>query len=316
MTKAFVFCKQLTKDKRLMPGHGSIVNFGLSVLSFNIPTGLPASCARGGKAAKGGLGGHGGGMLLNNAAAREITWEDFVLASQLSALCFGALFALCIVACCAYKICGPAEEVDWSYRYSVFKQTPSLPPELLEDIYTVQASETIKQPGADGQTPRTPKSTKNGQSMRPNSDIATDVENSITDCRPRVTSVSLESVLERAALPYNNQLPNGRPLAHSLGSITPNKPQRSVASQINLVSSCKPPRIPNFGSIIDGRPRLLTLSALTSSRAVKEVSSHNLANRLAAYDQHGSTLDIARAAAISAPSLASRSFSDPNTDRI
>ncbi|XP_066963114.1 uncharacterized protein [Macrobrachium rosenbergii] len=287
------------------------------VLSAHISTGLPASCARGGKAAKGGAGGYGVNPLGNNAAAREITWEDFVLASQLSALCFGALFALCIVACCAYKICGPAEEIDWSYRYSVFKPPPPLPPELLEEIYTVPAPDSVsKHSTTDVQTPKTPKHSRTSLTSQRYNDTPTDIESVFESDRPRGASVSLESVLDhRCANIRQNQLPNGRSLAHSLGSITPSKPHRSISIQNNL-STCRTPRLLSFGSMLEGRPRLLTLSALTSSRAVKEVSGRNLANRLAAHDQHGSTLDLARAAASSVPSLASRSFSDPHTNRI
>lgn len=55
-------------------------------------------------------------------------------------MCFGALFALCIVACCAYKICGPAEEEDWGRRYKFSTIKPigaRIPPELLKEIYTL-----------------------------------------------------------------------------------------------------------------------------------------------------------------------------------
>lgn len=59
---------------------------------------------------------------------------DIVLAMQLTAMCLGALMALCVVACCAYKICGPAEELEWGSQYSVLKKPPRQPPELLREL--------------------------------------------------------------------------------------------------------------------------------------------------------------------------------------
>ncbi|KAK3849131.1 hypothetical protein Pcinc_044103 [Petrolisthes cinctipes] len=108
--------------------------------------GVPGGGARGSKAGKGAGGGVGryGYRGVYNAASYEVTWEDIVLAMQLSAMCFGALLALCVVACCAYKICGPAEEEDFSNRYSVLKplHPPRLPPELLREIYTLPSTAT------------------------------------------------------------------------------------------------------------------------------------------------------------------------------
>ncbi|XP_018025226.2 uncharacterized protein LOC108680823 [Hyalella azteca] len=100
--------------------------------------GLPSGIARGGKGAKGAGGGatRYGFRGVHNAAAYEMTWEDIVLAMQLSAMCFGALIALCIVTCCAYKICGPAEEEDFRSYRPAFRQ-PRIPPELYREIYTL-----------------------------------------------------------------------------------------------------------------------------------------------------------------------------------
>ncbi|MPC82139.1 hypothetical protein E2C01_076785 [Portunus trituberculatus] len=50
-------------------------------------------------------------------------------------MCLGALLALCVVACCAYKICGPAEELEWGSQYSVLKKSPRPPPELLRELF-------------------------------------------------------------------------------------------------------------------------------------------------------------------------------------
>ncbi|KAK7020134.1 hypothetical protein SK128_002729 [Halocaridina rubra] len=101
---------------------------------------IPAGCARGGKAGKGSGGSVGSYNGLSNSSAPVMTWEDMVLAMQLTAMCFGALFAVCVVGCCAYKICGPAEEVEWGSQYSVLKPPRRQPPEILREIYTVPAS--------------------------------------------------------------------------------------------------------------------------------------------------------------------------------
>ncbi|XP_069940207.1 uncharacterized protein [Cherax quadricarinatus] len=288
-------------------------------------TGIPAGGARGGKAAKGAGGSYGGNHGLTNFSAREMTWEDIVLAMQLSAMCFGALLALCIVACCAYKICGPAEEIDYSPRYSAIKaEHPRLPPELLREIYTLSTSSSghSQQSGTTHkQTTTTPSEPTTPASQRPTNPGTVDSVSSIYEGGPRVTSVSRESLGSgRNAL--SGYLPNGRPRGPPLGdvtpAITPAPPRRPITVQNTRADVYKPPRLLNLNCMLDGRPRLLTLSAISSSRSVKEVVGHGAANRLAEHNQHSSTLDLARAAAASIPSLSHthRSLSDPYTSLV
>ncbi|XP_076053599.1 uncharacterized protein LOC143032612 [Oratosquilla oratoria] len=124
-----------------------------------VSTGLEVVVGRGGKGGKGSGGGASmryGHRSLNIYGSYETTWEDIVLAMQLSAMCFGALFALCIVACCAYKICGPAE--DEEIRPKILRREPipsRTPPELLKEIYTVPTP-TALSPAADDDLKSTP----------------------------------------------------------------------------------------------------------------------------------------------------------------
>ncbi|KAK7020133.1 hypothetical protein SK128_002728, partial [Halocaridina rubra] len=57
-----------------------------------------------------------------------------------------------------------------------------------------------------------------------------------------------------------------------------------------------------------GRRWMWTFSSVSSARAAKEAAGRGAANRLAAHDQHGSTLDLARAAASFS---STRSLEDP-----
>ncbi|XP_071518058.1 uncharacterized protein [Panulirus ornatus] len=300
----------------------------VALLLAALLAGLPCGGARGGKAAKGAGGGYGSSHGLTNFSAREMTWEDIVLAMQLSAMCFGALLALCIVACCAYKICGPAEEIDYSPRYSAFKTEHSrFPPELLREIYTLslsasahsqQAANTASRPA----TTTSPSQASNPATRRsPEAVVAGSVGRYTEGGGLRVTSVSRESLSSERGAKLSH-LPNGRPRGPPAGevtpSVTPGPPRRPLTVQNTRADVYKPPRLLNLNCMLDGRPRLLTLSAMTSSRAAKEVAGRGAANRLAAYNQHSSTLDLARAAAASIPSLSQthRSLSEPYTSLV
>lgn len=243
---------------------------------------------------------------------------------QLSAMCFGALLALCVVACCAYHICGPAEELDYS-RYSGFKsEHPRLPPELLREIYTLPSSldlaETEEGPG--------PIPTANPPTTLSQSSPATPITrpaeigqrgamSGYMEGGMRVPSLSRESLGGPRSI-LAAHLPNGRLRGPSAGEGTPPQMRRPLTVQNTRADVCRPPRLLNLNCIVDGRPRLLTLSAMTSSRATREVAGHGAANRLAAHDQTSSTLDLARAAAASIPSLSQthRSFSEPHTSLV
>ncbi|KAK4301177.1 hypothetical protein Pmani_026663 [Petrolisthes manimaculis] len=99
--------------------------------------GAPGGECRGGKAGKGSAGGGTGSYNgLSTSVTRAMTWEEIVLAMQLTAMCLGALIALCVVACCAYKICGPAEELEWGSQYSVLKKPSGTrrTPEILREL--------------------------------------------------------------------------------------------------------------------------------------------------------------------------------------
>ncbi|KAK3862471.1 hypothetical protein Pcinc_031672 [Petrolisthes cinctipes] len=288
---------------------------------------VPAGCARGGKAAKGAGGGYGGTHGLSNFSAREMTWEDVVLAMQLSAMCFGALLALCVVACCAYKICGPAEEIDYSPRYSVFKSDhPRLPPEILREIYTLPA--TTPRPPQPPPQPVVPPvqrdsltapSTPAPHPPRLAESGRTGSAGSILEGGFRAL-VGRETLLTRAAA-IAAHLPNGRPRGPPGGELpqhlTPPPPRRPPLTHQNTrPDPYRPPRLLNLNCMLEGgRPRLLTLSSMSSTRAVREVAGRGAANRLAAHDQTSSTLDLARAAAASIPSLSytHRSLSEPQT---
>ncbi|XP_064086060.1 uncharacterized protein LOC135201096 [Macrobrachium nipponense] len=281
--------------------------------------GVPGSGARGGKAGKGAGGGVGryGYRGINNVGSYEMTWEDIVLAIQLSAMCFGALLALCIVACCAYKICGPAEEEDWASRYSVLKPPPRLPPELLREIYTLPSTTSETPVTRSTSQKYTTKSTPVTPAHRTRSLGASSTINFV-EGGPRVTSVGTDPMPNniRPAASLGN-LPNGGPGSSSAGEITPAPPRRHDSDHRHRSSGhrghssgSKSPKILNLGCMLDGRPRLLTLSAVSSARAAKEAAGRGAANRLAAHDQHDSTLDLARAAASAIPSLSRRSYSE------
>ncbi|XP_042871973.1 uncharacterized protein LOC122253186 isoform X2 [Penaeus japonicus] len=284
--------------------------------------GVPGGGARGGKGAKGAGGGVGryGYRGISNSEGYEMTWEDIVLAMQLSAMCFGALLALCIVACCAYKICGPAEEEDWGSRYSVLKPAPRLPPELLREIYTLPTPTALSQASSAAANPST--ATGADASGTPSHRGASGGKASGVTCAkmeggPRVTSVSAEPVPNstRGTATSLAHLPNGRPRGPPLGGdTTPATPRRPVSSHSSRGPVAKPPRLLNLGAMLEGRPRLLTLSAVSSARAARAAAGRGAANRLAAHNQHSSTLDLARAAATSStPSLSHRSLSEPHT---
>lgn len=213
---------------------------------------------------------------------------------QLSAMCFGALFALCIVACCAYKICGPAEEEEWGSRYSVLKPTPHprLPPELLREIYTLPSAptSTTTRHTAATKSQSAPASTA---SARRETTWPTGGSSVVVEGGPRVTSVSRDAFVRPAAGSLG-QLPNGRPGEPPLDDILPAAPPRPATPR---GTPKKSPRLPALGSILEGQPCLPTLSSLSSSRSVRDVAGHGAANRLAAHDQTSSTLDLARAAA-------------------
>lgn len=218
---------------------------------------------------------------------------DIVLAMQLSAMCFGALFALCIVACCAYKICGPAEEEEWGSRYSVLKPTPHprLPPELLREIYTLPSAPTSTTTRHTAASKPQPSPAPTAASRRETT-WPTGASSVMVEGGPRVTSVS-RSPLARSAAATLGQLPNGRPGEPPLEDILPAAPPRPATPR---GTPKKSPRLPALGSILEGQPCLPTLASLSSSRA-RDVAGHGAANRLAAHDQTSSTLDLARAAA-------------------
>nr|XP_045591446.1 uncharacterized protein LOC123753521 [Procambarus clarkii] len=347
------FCYRRLEGWVLRPGRCSQSHSGFTLHPPSL-SGVPAGAARGGKAAKGAGGGYGGNHGLTNFSVREMTWEDIVLAMQLSAMCFGALLALCIVACCAYKICGPAEEIDYSPRYTAIKENhPRLPPELLREIYTLPTSAS----GHSQQSGRTRKSvttnttpsepTTPAPNRPPESGMMADSVSIFFEGGPRVTSVNRET-LGGGRNAILGHLPNGRPRgpplvdmtpavtpapprrpaemtpapprrhAEMTPAVTPAPPRRPITVQNTRADVYKPPRLLNLNCMLDGRPRLLTLSAMSSSRVAKEVANHGAANRLAEYNQHSSTLDLAKAAAASIPSLSHthRSLSEPYTSLV
>ncbi|XP_053630904.1 uncharacterized protein, partial [Cherax quadricarinatus] len=277
------------------------------------PTGVPGGGARGSKAGKGAGGGVGryGYRGVSNAESYEVTWEDIVLAMELSAMCFGALLALCIVACCAYKICGPAEEEDWGSRYSVLKPPqPRLAPELLREIYTLpSATSSVTRSSSKPLAAATVPPTVQRQTAKAAVPASVRMEG-----LPRETSVKRATVPEVRVASYG-QLPNGRPGEPLLDDIIPAAPPRPQTPRSVRLSAKKSPRLLNIGSILEGRPRLLTLPSLSSSRAARQQAGRGAANRLAEYNQTSSTLDIARAAAATIPNLhyTHRSLSDPHT---
>lgn len=241
---------------------------------------------------------------------------------QLSAMCFGALLALCVVACCAYHICGPAEELDVT-RYSGFKsEHPRLPPELLREIYTLPSSQSLLESEGDPTSTAKPPVTLSQSS--PATPITRPVESGQGEALSvyvedgiRAPTASRESVRgPRATLAAH--LPNGRLRGPAGGEVTPPQLRHPLTVQNTRADVCRPPRLLNLNCMVDGRPRLLTLSALTPSRAPREVAGRGAANRLAAHDQTSSTLDLARAAAASIPSLSQthRSFSEPHTSLV
>ena len=241
---------------------------------------------------------------------------------QLSSMCFGALLALCVVACCAYYICGPAEELDYS-RYSTFKSsTPRLPPELLREIYTLPSTTSLLQPEEQPvlavKPPTTlPQVSPSIPTSRPAEVVQGGTMTGLLEGGMRTASISRESLGgQRAA--FAAHLPNGRLRGPPAGETTPPLMRRPLTVQNTRADVCRPPRLLNLNCMVDGRPRLLTLSAMTSSRAVKEVAGRGAANRLAAHNQTSSTLDLARAAAASIPSLSHshRSFSEPHTSLV
>lgn len=244
---------------------------------------------------------------------------------QLSSMCFGALLALCVVACCAYHICGPAEELDYTNRYSAFKsEHPRLPPELLREIYTLPSCTSLNQPeGRPGSAVKSP-ATLPQPSPSPSALTSRPAEvghggpmSGFMEGGMRAASVSRESLGgQRTALA--GHLPNGRLRGPTAGEMTPPQIRRPLTVQNTRADVCRPPRLLNLNCMVDGRPRLLTLSAMTSSRAAREVAGHGAANRLAAHNQTGSTLDLARAAAAAIPSLSHthRSFSEPHTSLV
>lgn len=242
---------------------------------------------------------------------------------QLSAMCFGALLALCVVACCAYHICGPAEELDFTSRYSMFKsEHPRLPPELLREIYTLPSSPSLAE--TEGGTVSTTKPPATLSQSSPATPITRPGEisqggtlSSLMEGGMRVPSISRESLGGPRSV-LASHLPNGRLRGPVAGEVTPPQMRRPLTVQNTRADVCRPPRLLNLNCMVDGRPRLLTLSSMTSSRAVREVAGRGAANRLAAHDQTSSTLDLARAAAASIPSLSQthRSFSEPHTSLV
>ncbi|XP_071518059.1 uncharacterized protein [Panulirus ornatus] len=286
----------------------------VALLLAALLAGVPGGGARGSKAGKGAGGGVGryGYRGVANAASYEVTWEDIVLAMELSAMCFGALLALCIVACCAYKICGPAEEEEWGSRYSVLKPPhPRLPPELLREIYTLPTStaSVSRSMTKPARSVTTPVATGNRHSVK-----AATASSVLMEGGFRVTSVNRDPA-PGARVASLGQLPNGRPGETPLEDIIPAAPPRPPTPHNIRLTSRKSPRLLNLGSILEARPRLPTLSSLSSARSARQHAGRGAANRLAAYNQTSSTLDLARAAAVSIPTInyTHRSFSDPHT---
>lgn len=215
---------------------------------------------------------------------------------QLSAMCFGALFALCIVACCAYKICGPAEEEEWGSRYSVLKPTPHprLPPELLREIYTLPSAPTSTTTRHTAATKSQSAPGSTAAAARRETTWPSGALNVVVEGGPRETSVARDA-FPRPAAASLGQLPNGRPGEPPLDDILPAAPPRPATPR---GTPKKSPRLPALGSILEGGQQCLpTLSSLSSSRSVRDVAGHGAANRLAAHNQTSSTLDLARAAA-------------------
>ncbi|MPC72760.1 hypothetical protein E2C01_067073 [Portunus trituberculatus] len=244
---------------------------------------------------------------------------------QLSSMCFGALLALCVVACCAYHICGPAEELDYG-RYSTFKSDHSrLPPEILREIYTLPATTSLLQqesrPGSAVKQPSTlPQPSPSIHASRPAEVAQVGTMSGFMEGRIRAASVGrdIRESLGGQRTALAGHLPNGRLRGPTAGETTPPLLRRPLTVQNTRADVCRPPRLLNLNCMVDGRPRLLTLSAMTSSRAAREVAGRGAANRLAAHDQTSSTLDLARAAAASIPSLSHthRSFSEPHTSLV
>ena len=197
---------------------------------------------------------------------------------QLSAMCFGALFALCIVACCAYKICGPAEEEDYSRRYRYTSLKPRLPPELLREIYTLPASTVL--------APPTTKQEEKPPLPPPNSHNQT---RTLFSSQPNLSEGSMfgtaVSMGDHKVLPH---LPNGRAVTDE---------NRSGCGL-------------SLGYVLESRPRVLTIASLSSSRLLTEARRPGVAPRLAAH-LNNSTLDLTNPNDGFSP--ASRSHSEPHT---
>ncbi|XP_063875295.1 uncharacterized protein LOC135108342 isoform X2 [Scylla paramamosain] len=235
-------------------------------------------------------------MTPQVALLLAVLLADIVLAMQLSSMCFGALLALCVVACCAYHICGPAEELDYG-RYSSFKNDhPRLPPELLREIYTLPATTSLLQPesrpGSAVKQPATlPQPSPSIHASRPAEVAQVGTMSGFMEGRMRAASVGrdIRESLGGQRTALTGHLPNGRLRGPTTGETTPPLLRRPLTVQNTRADVCRPPRLLNLNCMVDGRPRLLTLSAMTSSRAAREVAGRGAANRLAAHDQTSST---------------------------
>ena len=217
--------------------------------------------------------------------------SDIVLAMQLSAMCFGALFALCVVACCAYKICGPAEEEDFSRRYRYTTLKTRLPPELLREIYTLPASTVVPPPTTQEENPIIPP---------PPPVTQTQSRPSLCSSQPNLSGNSL----------FGNNMNSGLGGGMGLGAAD----HKMLSSHLQNGRAIPPEDSQSgcglaLGYVLDNRPRVLTISSLSSSRLLTEARRPGVAPRLAAH-LNNSTLDLTSPQGGFPPE---RSLSEPHT---
>lgn len=204
---------------------------------------------------------------------------------QLSGMCFGALLALCIVACCAYKICGPAEEEDYRrYRTSSFKPvTTRYTSELLREIYTVPTNtlSSANQTTTEKKDilPPTPPISSN-----PNIQRHTLSEGSILG-----TAVSNDHTIQQQQQrplppPPPINIPNGRAIMEE--AVRGGSMMSGSGGGTGSTGGCL-----SLGAVLDHRPRGVTISSLSTSRLLNEARRPGVAPRLAAH-LNNSTLDL------------------------
>lgn len=220
-------------------------------------------------------------------------------------------------------------------------QHPRLPPELLREIYTLPNSTSSSVAHTVAKPPETTTASEE-VTPEPHTQTMTVIRASSfrTEGGFRVTSVTKSpvpaaqsdtqskehatSVIQNAVSSSGNetlnQLSNGRPgeppLEDLVIPVAPPRPPtpHSIIRRGNS-SFKKTSRLLNFGTILESQPCLPTLSSIASGKTARQHPGFGAANRLAAYNQTNSTLDLAKAAAVSNPRInyTHMSHYDPHT---